>query len=221
MRSLHHNLLVVGLLVAILCLVTRSQAQDTPGISAGAFFENRTDSKVGGDELSFNYYGVRFKVRAERYIEGFVDLGSQSIDWQPYKASDAGSFGLGGIFWLLRSEDGVVPADVGVYGSYHVASYTLKTDAGTSTDAKYSRYMVQGIVRGFEGGVAHPYLRAGIMNSNLEPDDEQVISSDDLKTTKPAVNVGVDFNINESLVFGLEGNYSEGVGGAVHLDYWF
>ena len=221
MGHFHKKCLVFGVCLTVVSAMANSYAQDQPGVSAGVFLENRTDNKVDGDNLSFNYYGIRLKVRSERTVEGFVDIGTQAIDWKPFTADDAGCFGLGGTFWVTRSEDGLVPADVGVFGSYYVANYTLTTDSGSNTDAKYLRYTIQGVVRAFESGIAHPYLRAGIMNSKLEPDDASVISSSELNTTTPAINVGVELDVTESLVIGVEGNYSEGVGGAIRLDYWF
>ena len=196
-------------------------AQDVPGVSAGIFFESRIENKIDNTELSFNYYGVRLKARDERFIEGFVDLGIQELDLKGFNADNAGAFGLGGTLWVTRSEDGIVPADLGIYSSYHVATYKLNADSGASTDAKYGRFMVQGVVRAFESGVIHPYLRAGILTSRLDPENEDILSSNGLSTTKPAVNVGAEFDINERMVLSLEGNYSESVGGAVRLDYWF
>ena len=221
LRRFHEKCLVFGICLAACAAAGNSCAQDTPGVSAGVFLENRTDSKVEGESLSFDYYGIRLKARTERIVEGFVDIGTQALDWKPLTADAAGCFGLGGTLWATRSEDGIFPADVGIYGSCHVANYTLTTDSGRNTDAKYLRYMIQGEVRAFEGGIVHPYLRAGIMNSKLEPNDESVITSSQVNATKPAINVGVELDVTERLVIGVEGNYSEAVGGAIRLDYWF
>jgi len=198
-----------------------AHAQDTPGLSVGGFVERRTDNKINGDELSFNYYGIRLKARDERFFDGFVDLGLQPMDFGSYNANEAGSFGLGGTLWLLRAEDVVIPLDIGIYGSYHIADYTLKDAAGHQTDAKYGRYMAQVVFRTEGYGEVRPYLRAGVLGSKLDPDDDSVISSKDLDQIEPAVNVGFEISLGEKAVISVEGNYSQSVGGAVHLDYWF
>lgn len=202
-------------------VLSMAHAQDVPGVSAGAFFERRTENKISNNELSFNYYGLRLKVRDERFVEGFVDLGIQALDLKGYKADNKGAFGLGGTLWLTRADGDVLPLDVGLYGSLHVANYTLKSDSGSSTDARHTRYMVQGVVRAFDAQALRPYLRAGIMGTKLSPDTDGVLPADGLDKIKPAVNVGAEYSIGRNIVLTAEGNYAEGVGGAVRLDYWF
>lgn len=204
------------------CLLQPStNAQDIPGLSVGGFAERRTDNKINGDELSFNYYGVRLKARDERFLEGFVDLGLQPMDLGSFDTDEAGCFGLGGTFWLLRAEDVVIPLDIGIYGSYHISDYTLKDTTGHETDARYGRYMAQAVIRAEGYGSIRPYLRAGVLGSKLDPDEDNIISSEDLDQTKPAVNVGFEISLGEKAVISVEGNYSQSVGGALHLDYWF
>lgn len=212
--SLSFALLFIG------SMIQPTNAQDIPGLSVGGFVERRTDNKIKGDELSFNYYGIRLKARDERFLEAFVDLGLQPLDFGSYDANEAGSFGLGSALWLLRAEDVIIPLDIGIYGSYHVADYSLKDEAGRETDAIYGRYMAQAVIRaeGYDG--VRPFLRAGVLGSKLDPDNK-VISGEDLDQTKPAVNVGFEISLGENAVISVEGNYSQSVGGALHLDYWF
>ena len=201
--------------------INMAQGQDVPGVSAGAFVERRTDAKIGDNELSFDYVGLRLKVRDERFIEGFVDVGIQELELKRVKTADSGAFGLGGILWLTRSDGELIPLDAGLYGSLHVADYTLKSDDGNSTDARYSRYMAQGIVRAFDSQTLRPYIRAGIAGTKLSPGTDGVLPSDGLDAVKPAVNVGAEYSIGRNVVLSVEGNYTEGVGGAIRLDYWF
>lgn len=218
------KLLSVFILVSVgYGIIPTVHAQDVPGVSAGAFFESRTENKIGNNDLSFDYYGLSLKVRDEGFIEGFVDLGIQGLDLKGVKADDAGAFGLGGTLWLTRADGDVLPLDLGLYGSVHVADYSLKNDdTGATTDARHTRFMAQGVVRGFDAQALRPYLRAGILGTKLSPDDDGVLPSDDgLDKIKPAVNVGAEYSVGPSLVLTIEGNYIESVGGAIRLDYWF
>ena len=218
------NLLSAFILVSACAVFTRTaHAQDVPGVSAGAFFESRTENRISNSDLTFDYYGLRLKVRDEGFIEGFVDLGIQGLDLKGVTADDEGAFGLGGTLWLTRADGDFLPVDAGIYGSVHVANYTLTSDDnGSTTDARHTRYMVQGVIRGFDTQALRPYLRAGILGTKLSPDDDGVLPSDDgLDEIKPAVNVGAEYSIGSGLVLTIEGNYIESVGGAIRLDYWF
>ena len=211
----------IAVLMGTSILCASVQAQDVPGMSVGAFFERRTDNKIGSDELSFSFYGVRLATRDARWIDGFVDLGLQGLDFGSYKADDAGCFGLGGTLWFLRSDDTMLPLDIGVYGSYHTASYTLTSLSGADTDARYGWYLAQGVVRGEAMNGVCPYVKAGVMGSKLDPNDTSVLSNEHLDAVKLAVNVGVQITLESKVAITVEGNYSEGVGGSAHLDYWF
>lgn len=216
---------VVWLCVVVVTLLTFpvvGRGQDVPGVSIGAFMEQRTEASIDGEDLSFDYYGARFKARDARFVEGFVDLGMQAMSLKGYSVDDTGSFGLGGTLWLTRAEDGFLGFDLGVYGSYHVADYTIESDASQgATDAKYTRYMLQGVARAYVSGSIHPFLRAGVTGTELEPDGDGVLPADGVKITNSAVNVGSEFLLSEQCVLTIEGNYSEGVGGGIHLDYYF
>jgi hypothetical protein len=217
MKSL--TLLVFVVIGALTLPSTRGQ--DLPGLAIGGFVEQRTDNKIYDEKLSFTYYGVRLKIRDEQFLEGFLDLGIQSMDLGSITVDDTGSFGLGGTLWLLRAEDLVIPMDIGAFGSYHIADYTLTSAAGSESDAKYGRFMVQAVIRAEGYGSMRPYLRAGVMGSNLDPDNERVVSGEDLNKSMPAINVGAEISVYDRLVLTLEGNYGESVGGVVHFDYWF
>lgn len=221
------NLRMTGAAVAVASLIGAyaACAQDVPGLGIGGFAETRTEAKIGDETLGFTYFGARVKVRDERFLEAFVDIGMQSMDLKPYTADDKGAFGLGATVWLIRAEDELMlPADIGLYAAYYVADHTLTTDGEApegkkETDVKYRRFLVQGVVRA-EGSV-RPYLRAGIQSSKLDIEDETVLSNEGADEVKPAVNVGVEWSVSEVATLTLEGNYSESVGGAVHLDLWF
>ena len=213
---------VIFILASVGCgFASTAHAQDVPGVSAGAFYERRTENNISNNDLSFNYYGLRLKVRDEQFVEGFVDLGIQGLELAGITADDAGAFGLGGTLWLTRADGDVLPLDVGLCGSFHVADYTVKNDSGSTTDARHTRYMLQGVVRAFDAQALHPYFRAGILGTKLSPDTDGVLPPDGLDDIKPAVNVGAEYNLGPSLVLSIEGNYIESVGGAVRLDYWF
>lgn len=214
-------ILSAALLMGAMFHAHHANAQDIPGLSVGGFLERRIDNKIAGEELSFNYYGIRLKARDERFLEGFVDLGFQPMDFGSYDINEAGSFGLGGAFWLLRAEDVIIPVDIGAYMSYHIADYTLKGTANNKTDAKYGRFMAQAALRAEGYGGVRPFLRAGVLGSKLDPDNESVISGEELDQTKGAVNVGFEIGMGEKAVVAVEGNYSQSVGGALRLDYWF
>jgi hypothetical protein len=202
-------------------VISTGYAQDVPGVAVGGFFESRVENKINNDELSFSYYGVRFKMRDEGWIEGFIDLGLQGLDLKGFESDDSGAFGLGGTFWLTRADGDVLPFDLGIYGSVHIANYTLTSDSGSETDARHTRYMVQGVARTSDDQALRPFLRAGIMGTKLDPDTDGVLPEDGLDDVKPAINAGAEYALDQNLVISIEGNYAEGVGGAVHLDYWF
>lgn len=218
MRSKHLSLHLA--IIASLLFGGASIAQDVPGLSIGGFYELRTDNRIGGEDLSFSYVGARIQVRDERLFEGFVDVGREELELGDFDEDDAGCFGLGGTFWLSRAEDGFFGVDLGVYGSYHTADYTLSGGSIDAVDARYSRYLAQAVIRGETMSGILPYLRVGVMGSELDV-DETAINSDDKDVTNPAVNVGLQFELSSPLTLTVEGNYSDNVGGSVRLDYWF
>lgn len=197
--------------------------QDVPGVAVGAFIERRIDNKIEGDELSFIYYGSRLQARDERFIDFFVDLGIQSFDFGKLEIDEAGTFGLGGTLWLIRAEEAVVAFDLGAYASYHTADYTLVAPSGLETDAKYNKFISQVSIRADSYGLVRPFLRAGILGSTLDMDNNEIIDSksDEHDKKMIAVNVGFEISFGEMAVISVEGNYSQSVGAAVHLDLWF
>jgi len=58
------------------------------------------------------------------------------------------------------------------------------------------------------------------LGTKLDP-SSSLIDNDDLDKIKPAINAGVELQLARNLIATLELNYSESVGGAIHLDYWF
>ena len=213
------RMMLVAAVVMAGILAGAAMAQDRPGLALGGFYENRTDNEVGGDNLEFDYYGVRLKLRDERWFEGYVDLGVQKAEWGAYDSDDSGFFGLGGTLWLLRAEDLMIPLDLGVYGSFHTGECDLKADAGPAVNGDYTRVVGQAVARAAGYGVAKPFLRAGLMRSHL--DVSGFGDDDDWDTTNPALNVGVELEAGEQLVLTLEGHYSEGAGFTVRVDFWF
>ena len=70
--------LTTGLVVAagLACgLAGTAAAQDRAGLALGGFYETRIDNSVKDEDLSFDYYGVRFQLRDEHWFDVFVDLG--------------------------------------------------------------------------------------------------------------------------------------------------
>jgi len=216
------NKLVLGVAVVAGCVLGQNVwASDVPGFSVGGFYESRVDNRIDSQELSFSYFGGRIGVRDTRWIEGFVDLGVQALTLDPYESDGGGCFGAGGTFWFLRAEDTMVPLDIGAYGSYHTANSTITSSTGTSSDARYGWYQAQLVLRGDVMEGVRPYVRGGVMGSELDLANSSLIPEDNLDVVNPAVNIGIEFTLESKLTITVEGNYSEGVGGAAHLDLWF
>lgn len=212
----------IGLIVAAgfaWALAGAAAAQDRPGLAMGVFYEMRIDNNVAAENLSFDYYGVRLKLRDERWFEGFVDLGIQSAEWGDYSADGSGYFGIGGTLWLARAEDLVIPLDLGLSGSYHQGRSKLDNGAGPASNGTYSEITGQAVIRAMGYGIVKPFLRAGVMKSKL--DSSGLDAAGDWDVVNPAVNVGVEIEPTDQIMLTLEGNYSEDVGFAVHCDFWF
>ena len=211
-----------GAVAAVLgwVLAGTASAQDRPGLAAGVFYENRTDNAVADEDLAFDYYGVRLQLRDERWFEVFVDLGVQGAEWGEAESDDSAFVGIGGTLWLARAEDLMIPLDLGLYGSFHRGECDLEADSGPAMNGDYSRVVGQAVVRAEGYGMARPFLRAGVMRSDLDlsgygGDD------DDWVALNPAVNVGVELELGEQWSLSVEGNYAESVGVAVRADFWF
>lgn len=196
----------------------QAAAQDVAGLSLGGFYETRIDNKVSDEDLSFDYYGARMKLRDERWYEFFVDLGAQSAEWGDADADASGFFGMGGTLWLVRAEDLMVPLDIGLFASYHRGELEFDPGTGTTEDATYSKFVGQAVIRATGYGIVQPFIRAGVMKSDLDWDDAQ---SGDWDVVNAAINVGVQVTVSEQLTLSLEGNHSESSGFGVHADYWF
>lgn len=211
--------LTVGLMAAAAVWAGGAMAQDLPGMSLGGFYETRIDNKVAEENLSFDYYGVRFQFRDERWFTVFVDLGSQSAEWGDLDANASGFYGLGGTLWLQRAEDLMIPVDLGLAGSFHTGDLDLDLPSGATRSATYTTWTAQGVARLSGYGIARPFIRAGMMGSKL--DVEGFGEDGDWDVVNPAVNAGLEIAPSDQLVITVEGNYSEGVGFGVHADLWF
>lgn len=196
--------------------------QSVPGFSLGGYYEYRVENEINGDDLSFSSFGGRLGFRDERWVELFIDVGGESISFDPLEDETAANFGLGGVFWLMRYQYGYGPFDLGLYGSVHFSDYSGVKIKGTDvdTDIKHYHYLGQLIIRGVINPDFKAFLRAGILGTKLDPDDD-LGDDDDLDKIKPAVNAGIEIQLVDNLITTLELNFSESVGGAVHLDYWF
>ncbi len=200
-------------------LAGAARAQDRAGLSLGGFYETRIDNKVQNEDLSFDYYGVRLQVRDEHWFTVFVDLGLQSADWGDYSADASGTFGLGGTLWLARAEDLAIPLDLGLFGSFYRGDVDVDLGGVVSKNGTYTRIVGQGVVRADGYGMLKPFLRAGVMRSNL--DISGLGKDSDWDVVNPAVNVGLEIEPTEQLTVSVEANYSESVGFGVHCDFWF
>jgi opacity protein-like surface antigen len=199
-------------------LAGTAAAQDRAGLALGGFYEMRVDNNVDNEDLSLDYYGVRFQVRDERWFNLFVDLGLQSAEWGDYDTDASGFFGIGGTLWLARAEDLAIPLDLGLFGSFHRGDVDLKLD-GETYDGTYSKVVGQGVIRAMGYGMAKPFLRAGVMKSKLDASD--LPDDGDWDEINPAVNVGLEIEPSEQITLTLEANYSESAGFGVHADFWF
>ncbi len=213
---------VAGLGLLILLFGGNSFSQDIPGFSLGGFYEYRVENEIDDENLTFNYYGARIKFRDERWAEVFIDAGVETLELDPLKDEDAGAFGLGGTFWLMRQVYGYGAFDFGLYGSVHFSEFkdVKSKDGSIKTDIKHYRYMVQGVLRAEINQSLKAFVRGGVLGTKLDPDAD-IFADDEKDEVKPAINAGVEIDLTPELVLTLEGNFSEGVGGAVHLDYWF
>ncbi|MDP8236497.1 MAG: hypothetical protein P9M08_08935 [Candidatus Erginobacter occultus] len=208
--------------VAILLPVSAVWGQDVPGFSLGGFFEYRIENEIGDDNLAFTYYGARLAFRDERWVEFFIDGGGERISFDPVKDETAACFGLGGTFWLTRGDPGWGPLDIGLFGAGYFADYSSVEfkDLGVKTDLKHFRGLGQLVVRWYVNQDFKAFVKGGVQYSKLDPSGDE-IDDDDFSATKPAVNAGVDLQLAENLIATVELNYSESVGGAVRLNYWF
>ncbi len=199
-----------------------SQVLPTPGFSLGGFFDYRVENKINSDDLAFTFFGARLGFRDERWIEFFIDAGGEVMSFDPLEDKTTGCFGVGGTFWLMRQQYGYGPFDLGLFGSAHFADYSgVKIEAtDEKTDIKHFRYLGQLVIRAEVNQDFKVFLRGGILGTKLDPDSDMA-DDDDLDEIKPAVNVGVEIQLVNNLITTLELNYSESVGGAIHLDYWF
>ncbi|MFO7536339.1 MAG: hypothetical protein R6X19_11795 [Kiritimatiellia bacterium] len=204
-------------LLAVAVLAGQAEAQDMPGLSLGGFYETRIDNEVAGEGFSFDYYGARLQVRDGRWYEVFVDLGAQSAEWDEVEADPSAFLGLGGTLWLVRAEDLMIPLDLGLFASFHQGD--LELEAGSaSEDATYNKIVAQGVIRAAGYGLVQPFLRVGMMWSELDVDGTD---ADDWDESNIAINVGVELDVTDNLTVTLEGNHSEGAGLGVHADFWF
>ena len=211
--------MMMVLLAALSMMAGVAAAQDSAGMGIGGFFETRIDNEVAGEDLAFDYYGVRLQFRDERWFNVFADLGMQSADWGDYESDASGFFGLGGTLWLVRGEDLVVPIDLGLYASFYSGDLDIDSRGAASYDATYTKFVGQGVLRATDYGIAVPFLRVGVMKSEL--DVSGLSSDDDWDVTNPAINAGVEITPQENFTVTLEGNYSESVGFGIRGDLWF
>ncbi|MDP8214161.1 MAG: hypothetical protein RAO92_03390 [Candidatus Euphemobacter frigidus] len=214
--------IILGAGVLSLVIAGTGAAQVTPGFSLGGFFEYRVENQINNDDISFTYYGARLGFRDERWVELFLEGGGEGMSFEPFDDKTTGAFGLGGTFWLMRYQYGYGPFDLGIYGSVHFADYSSVKikDTAEKTDIKHYRYMGQIVIRGVINQDFKAFLRGGILGTKLDP-SSSLIDNDDLDKIKPAINAGVELQLARNLIATLELNYSESVGGAIHLDYWF
>jgi opacity protein-like surface antigen len=209
---------------AALLLAPAVWAQDVPGFSLGGFYEYRVENEIGNDDLAFNYYGARLAFRDERWVEFFIDGGGEEISFDPVKDETAACFGLGGSFWLTRGDPGWGPLDIGIFGAGYFADYSGVEfkDLGLESDLKHFRGLGQLVVRWYVNQDFKAYVKGGVQYSKLDPSEDGIEDYyDDLDKVTPAVNAGVELQLVENLIAILELNYSESVGGAVRLGYWF
>ena len=213
---------LVGAVLAGLIAVSPGMSQDIPGFSLGGFFDYRIENEVNGDNLSFAYYGARLSFRDERWVELFLDAGGEAMSFDPLEDKTTGCFGLGGTLWFMRGNPGYGPFDFGIFGSAHFSDYSSVKieDTDETTGVQHFRYMGQLVIRGYINQDFRAFVRGGILYTKLDPSDER-FDTDELTKTKPAVNAGVELQLVDNLIATLELNYSESVGGAIHLDYWF
>jgi opacity protein-like surface antigen len=197
-------------------------AQDIPGFSLGGFFEYRLENEIRDDNLSFTYYGARLAFRDERWVEFFIDGGGERISFDPVKDETAACFGLGGTFWLMRGEPGWGPLDIGIFGAGYFADYSgVRFEVPrVKTDLKHFRGLGQLVVGWYVNQDFQAFVKGGVQYSKLDPSSSE-IDDNDYSATKPAVNIGVDLQLVENLIATAELNYSESVGGAIRLNYWF
>lgn len=211
------RIMMAGWVVAVLAAGAAS-AQDVPGFSVGGFYETRIDNQVDDQDLSFDYVGGRVQFRDERWYSLYLDVGSQSAEWDDYEADSATFVGFGGTLWLARAEDFMIPIDVGLSASFHQGDVDLERN-GATYSATYSQWTAQGVLRVSGYGMARPFVRAGVMHSKLE--DFDVGDDSDWDVYNPAVNVGLELGPTDQFVVTVEANYSEKPGFGIRADLWF
>lgn len=218
-----HRYIVAAIFSCQLGLFHNAAAQDAPDVGMGLFAETRTDERISSEDLSCNFYGLRLKIRSERFFEAFADVGVQGLDLDRLD-DDAPAYGLGATWWLLREADAFsVPVDVGLEGRYHTAEYSLRSPVPpvVQDDVTFHRYVVQGVCRlGY--GAMMPYLKAGIQGLRLRSDlNPPPLLAKDINETRLIVNVGVDYQVNEQLTVSVEANHAASIGAGIYVIYWF
>jgi len=215
-------LLPAGLFAVLAWILPAPGAAQTlppSGFSLGAFYDYRVENEIDGENLAFHQYGGRISFRDKRWIELFVDLGAETISWDPVKDNTALSAGLGSYFWLVRQEYGYGALDLGLYGSGYYTDFSDVELEGTGlkSDIKHYRYTAQVAFRSRITTYFDFYLRGGILGTTLDPEEGDTESD-----TKPAVNAGFVFKESPRGLYAvLELNYYDGIGGGVRVGYWF
>lgn len=220
------KLSVLAAAAGVLILAAPARGQDIPGFSLGGVFEYRVENKIGDEDLAFTFYGARLAIRDERWVEVFLEGGGQRMSFDPFRDGTAACFGLGGTFWLTRGDPGWGPVDFGFFAAGYFADYSSVRlrDSDLRSDVKHYRGLAQLVVRGHINPDFRAFVRGGIQYSELDParsEFEAGLDSGDLARTRPALNAGVELELVENLVATLELNFSESVGGAARLVYWF
>jgi len=196
-------------------------AQTIPpsGFSLGGFYEYRTENEINGDNVSFHQYGGRIQFRDRRWIELFIDLGGETLSFDPVKDKTALTAGIGAYLWLVRQEYGYGVLDIGLYGSgYYTDFGDVEYEAtGVEVGLKHYRYAAQLALRSRVTTNFDFYLRGGVLGTYLDPEEGD--SEDD---TKPAVNAGFVFKAAPRGLYGtVELNYYDGIGAGIQIGYWF
>ncbi len=216
-------LALVGVLAA---LTARAQAEEQSevGVGVGGFFDVRTESKIGPSDTTFTYSGARLAARGEKWGEAYVDLGWETLDLDRYDSGGGLAVGVGGTLWCWKWEAPVAPLALGIAGDYRTAEHSMEA-AGDSeqTDVRHTSVSVQAVIQARLGSLS-PYLRAGCLQSRLEPDAAGFFGDSGTRDTVPAIQGGFEYEFNDQVdrfTIGVEASYFSGPGATVRLAYWF
>jgi len=196
-------------------------AAGRPLISFGPSWESSTENKIDQHAVRFANYGARLGLVSNGCFEVFAGLGLEQLSFPTVTADAAFSYGVAGTLWLKKIEYYSVPDYFGLYGSYHASSVDAQYKGGGDRfSIQHRRYVGQVALKSASGPL-RPFVRAGVMGSELETGEGHALGLSKSNATRAAFNGGAEWEWWPGWVVTLELGYAEALGGAARLEYRF